>query len=46
MDTAVMLVGLLVGCGGAVMWILRRVRMREIEGEIEARLAHYGGRRI
>lgn len=43
---AIAMIGLLIGCGGAVMWILRRVRIREVEGEIEARLAHYGGRRI
>jgi hypothetical protein len=38
--------GLLLGCGFIAMWIFARVRAREIAGEIEGRLARYGGRRI
>jgi hypothetical protein len=42
------IVGLLVlvGCGLALKGILARACKREIAGEIEARLARYGGRRI
>jgi hypothetical protein len=42
------IVGLLVlvGCGLALEGIFARARKREIAGEIEARLARYGGLRI
>jgi hypothetical protein len=47
METSVaVLIGLLVGCGLAIRWIFARVRAREAAGEIEARLAKWGGRRI
>jgi hypothetical protein len=38
--------GLLLGCGCVAIWIFARVRAREVAGEIEGRLARYGGRRI
>jgi hypothetical protein len=37
---------ILVGCGLAAKGIFARARNRDIVGEIEARLARYGGRRI
>ena len=37
---------ILIGCGLAARGILARARKRDIAGEIEARLARYGGRRM
>jgi hypothetical protein len=45
MEVAV-LMGLLAGCALAVKIIFGRVRARDAAGEIEARLAKWGGRRI
>ena len=47
MDTSgAIMIGLLIACGLLARWIFARVRAREIAGEIEGRLARYGGRRI
>jgi hypothetical protein len=42
----VLFTAIFLGCGVGLAVIFARVRAREAAGEIEARLARYGGRRI